>query len=292
MGTGKQPGREQPSDSPDHPGVSTRAGAVRPDYPGSGARRVGTLVLLRHGESTWNLENLFTGWHDVPLSEAGVKEATEAGRLMTEAGLRPGVVHESLLLRAIQTTQLALAEMQMAWVPVKRTWRLNERHYGALQGLNKRETAEKYGEDKVKVWRRSYDVRPPELEPSDERHPSHDPRYSALPPELLPSAECLKDVVERMLPYWYDAIVPDLLVQSCVLVSAHGNSLRALVKHLDGLSDQEVVELNIPTGVPRVYELSSDLRPRSWRYLGDPGQIEKRAAAVKAQASGTKSRST
>ena len=248
-------------------------------------KKAGTLILLRHGESTWNLENLFTGWTDVPLSDRGVKEAIEAGRLMREAGLRPGVVHESLLLRAIQTTQLALAEMERAWVPVKRTWRLNERHYGALQGLNKQQTADRYGEDKVKLWRRSYDVRPPELDPSDDRHPSHDPRYATMPPELLPSAECLKDVVERMLPYWYDAIVPDLLLQPCVLVSAHGNSLRALVKHLDQLSDDEVVELNIPTGVPRVYELDSALRPRSWRYLGDPAEVEKRAAAVKAQAS-------
>ncbi|TMD71437.1 MAG: 2,3-diphosphoglycerate-dependent phosphoglycerate mutase [Chloroflexi bacterium] len=253
---------------------------------------VGTLVLLRHGESTWNLENLFTGWTDVPLSERGVKEATEAGRLMKEAGLRPGVVHESLLLRAIQTTQRALAEMELSWIPVKRSWRLNERHYGALQGLNKQQTAEKYGEDKVKVWRRSYDVRPPDLDRTDKRHPSHDPRYAAMPPELLPGAECLKDVLERTLPYWYDAIVPDLLVHPCVLVSAHGNSLRALVKHLDGLSDAEVVELNIPTGVPRVYELDGDLRPKAWRYLGDPAEVERRAAAVKAQASGSKSSTT
>jgi 2,3-bisphosphoglycerate-dependent phosphoglycerate mutase len=252
----------------------------------------GTLVLLRHGESTWNLENLFTGWTDVPLSERGAKEATEAGRLMREAGLRPSVVHESLLLRAIQTTQGALAEMEMSWVPVKRTWRLNERHYGALQGLNKQQTADQYGEEKVKVWRRSYDVRPPELDPRDERHPSHDPRYAGMPPELLPSAESLKDVVDRMLPYWYDGIVPDLLVHPCVLVSAHGNSLRALVKHLDGLSDTEVVELNIPTGVPRVYELDSSFRPTSWRYLGDPDEVKRRAAAVRAQASGTKSRTT
>ena len=254
-------------------------------------RQPGTLVLLRHGESTWNLENLFTGWHDVPLSERGVQEARDAGRLMKEAGLRPAVVHESLLLRAIQTTQLALAEMEMSWVAVKRSWRLNERHYGALQGLNKKQTADKYGEEKVKLWRRSYDVRPPELEPSDKRHPSHDPRYATLPPELLPSAECLKDVVDRMLPYWYDAIVPDLLLHPCVLVSAHGNSLRALVKHLDTLGDQEVVELNIPTGVPRVYELAEGLRPRSWRYLGDPEEIAKRADAVKAQGSGSKSTS-
>jgi 2,3-bisphosphoglycerate-dependent phosphoglycerate mutase len=255
-------------------------------------RRTGTLILLRHGESTWNLENLFTGWHDVALSERGVKEAAEAGRLMQEAGLRPEIVHTSLLYRAIQTNELALGAMGLSWIPVKRSWRLNERHYGALQGFNKKQTAEQYGEDKVKLWRRSYDVRPPALEPSDKRHPSFDPRYAALPPELLPSAECLKDVVERMLPYWYDAIVPDLLLYSCVLVSAHGNSLRALVKHLDGLTEQQVVELDIPTGVPRVYELDGDFRPTSWRYLGDPADIERRAAAVKAQASGSKSSTT
>jgi len=252
----------------------------------------GTLVLLRHGESTWNVENLFTGWTDVPLSERGMQEAREAGRLMKDAGLRPAVVHESVLIRAIETTQLALAEMEMAWVPVKRSWRLNERHYGALQGLNKRQTSDEYGEAKVKLWRRSYDVRPPDLDPSDRRHPAHDPRYAALPPELLPAAECLKDVVERMLPYWYDAIVPDVLLHPCVLVSAHGNSLRALVKHLDGLSEEEVVELNIPTGVPRVYELAPDFQPRSWRYLGDPAEIERRAAAVKAQASRSKASTT
>jgi len=252
----------------------------------------GTLILVRHGESTWNLENLFTGWTDVPLSERGVKEAREAGRLMKDAGLRPSVVHESLLLRAIQTSELALAEMELSWIPVQRTWRLNERHYGALQGLNKQQTAEKYGEEKVRVWRRSYDVRPPALEPSDARHPSHDARYASLPPEILPGAECLKDVVERMLPYWYDAIVPDLLLHPCVLVSAHGNSLRALVKHLDGLSEEEVVELNIPTGVPRVYELDPQLRPKSWKYLGDPADVARRAAAVKSQASGSKSSGT
>ncbi len=249
------------------------------------AKRVGTLVLLRHGQSTWNLENLFTGWHDVPLSERGVGEAKEAGRLLKEAGLAPDVVHTSVLVRSIQTTDLALAELARTWIPVRRSWRLNERHYGALQGLNKKETAERYGEDKVKLWRRSYDVRPPELEPGDERHPSRDPRYAQLPPELLPSAECLKDVVVRMLPYWYDAIVPDLLRHPCVLVSAHGNSLRALVKHLDGLTEQEVVDLDIPTGVPRVYELKDDFAVRAWRYLGDPAEIERRAAAVKAQAS-------
>ncbi|HXJ49278.1 MAG TPA: 2,3-bisphosphoglycerate-dependent phosphoglycerate mutase, partial [Candidatus Acidoferrum sp.] len=171
------------------------------------------------------------------------------------------------------------------------SWRLNERHYGALQGLNKKETSEKFGADKVKLWRRSYDVRPPDLEPGDERHPSRDARYAELPPELLPSAECLKDVVERMLPYWYDAIVPDLHRFECVLVSAHGNSLRALVKHLDGLTEQEVVDLDIPTGVPRVYELGADFKPVSWRYLGDPEEIERRAAAVRAQGSGSGSES-
>jgi len=247
-------------------------------------RRPGTLILLRHGQSTWNLENLFTGWHDVPLSELGVTEAISAGRLIKEVGLAPDVVHTSLLVRAIETADLALAELERTWIPVRRSWRLNERHYGALQGLNKAQTAERYGADKVKVWRRSYEVRPPDLEPSDERHPSHDPRYASLPPELLPSAECLKDVVERMLPYWYDAIVPDLLQHSCVLVSAHGNSLRALVKHLDALSEQQVVQLDIPTGVPRVYELGADFKPESWRYLGGRVEIEGRAAAVRAHA--------
>ena len=248
------------------------------------SRNVGTLVLLRHGQSTWNLENLFTGWHDVPLSELGVTEAKEAGRLMRDADLAPTVVHTSVLVRAIQTADIALAEMKRTWIPVRRSWRLNERHYGALQGLNMKQTSDKYGEEKVKVWRRSYDVRPPALETNDERHASRDPRYAALPPELLPSAECLKDVVERMLPYWYDAIVPDLLREACVLVSAHGNSLRALVKHLEGLTDQQVVDLDIPTGVPRVYELGPDFKPRSSKYLGDPREIERRAAAVRAQA--------
>jgi 2,3-bisphosphoglycerate-dependent phosphoglycerate mutase len=246
-------------------------------------------VLLRHGQSTWNLENLFTGWHDVPLSDQGKAEATEAGRLMHAAGLAPAVVHTSVLVRAIQTADLALAEMQRTWIPVRRSWRLNERHYGALEGLNKKETATKFGEDKVKVWRRSYDVRPPALETHDERHPSHDPRYAGMPPELLPSAECLDDVVVRMLPYWYDGIVPDLSREQCVLVSAHGNSLRALVKHLDKLTDEQVVDLDIPTGVPRVYELNHDFTPRSSRYLGDPKEIERRAAAVRNQASSPKS---
>jgi len=243
-----------------------------------------TLVLLRHGQSTWNLENLFTGWHDVPLSEHGVEEAREAGRQLTLAGLQPDIVHTSVLIRAIQTADIALGEMGRSWIPVRRSWRLNERHYGALQGLNKKETSERYGADQVKLWRRSYDVRPPALEPADERHPARDSRYAALPPELLPSSECLQDVVARMLPYWYDSIVPDLLTHTCVLISAHGNSLRALVKHLDGLSEQEVVDLDIPTGVPRVYNLRADFSVSSWRYLGDPAEIERRAAEVKSQA--------
>lgn len=220
----------------------------------------------------------------MPLSDLGVTEAKEAGRLMQAAGLAPAIVHTSVLVRAIQTADLALTEMKRTWIPVRRSWRLNERHYGALQGLNKKETAARFGEDKVKVWRRSYDVRPPALETKDERHPSHDLRYADLPPELLPSAECLKDVVERMLPYWYDSIVPDLRRESCVLVSAHGNSLRALVKHIDGLTEQQVVDLDIPTGVPKVYELNHDFTPRSSRYLGDPQEIERRAAAVRNQA--------
>ena len=242
-------------------------------------------MLLRHGQSTWNLQNLFTGWYDVPLSEQGIEEAKEAGRLMGQAGLLPEVVHTSVLVRSIQTTDLALAEMGRTWIPVRRSWRLNERHYGALQGLNKKETAERYGEAQVKLWRRSYDVRPPDLEPGDERSAAHDPRYAGLPPEIVPRAECLKDVVARMLPYWYDAIAPDLLTFGCVLVSAHGNSLRALVKHLDGLGEQEVVDLDIPTGVPGVYDLKEDFTVNRWRYLGDPAEIERRAAAVKAQAS-------
>src|ERR1700687_4600898 len=238
-------------------------------------RQPGTLVLLSHWQITCNLENPRTGWHDVPPSEHGDTEAIESGRLMKEAGLLPEVVHTSLLLRAIETADLDLFELGRSWIPVRRSWRLNERHYGALQGLNKAQTAARYGEEQVKVWRRSYDVRPPALEPSDERHPLTDRRYADLPPELVPSAECLKDVLDRMLPYWYDAIVPDLLRYSCVLVSAHGNSLRALVKHLDGLTDRQVIDLDIPTGVPRVYELDADFKPASWRYLRDPEEIER-----------------
>jgi 2,3-bisphosphoglycerate-dependent phosphoglycerate mutase len=248
-----------------------------------------TLVLLRHGESTWNASNQFTGWFDCPLSERGLEEATEAGRLMTQVGLRPDVCHTSVLTRAIQTADLALEAMDLLWLPVRRSWRLNERHYGALQGLNKAQTAEKYGEAQVKVWRRSYDVPPPAVEPDDERHPRHDPRYAGLPPDLLPATESLKDVVGRMLPYWYDAIVPDLRAHRCVLVAAHGNSLRALVKHLDGISDEEITELNMPTGIPRVYRLDADLRSLRAEYLGDPEEVAARSAAVAAQASARRS---
>jgi 2,3-bisphosphoglycerate-dependent phosphoglycerate mutase len=247
--------------------------------------RTATLVLLRHGQSTWNLENLFTGWHDVPLSEQGERESSEAGRLLREDDIRPDVLHTSVQLRAIQTAELALAEMGCSWLPVRRTWRLNERHYGALQGLNKAQTAEKYGEDQVKLWRRSYDVRPPALEAGDKRHPAHDRRYADLPPEVLPATECLQDVVARMLPYWYDAIVPELRRGIVPLVVAHGNSLRALVKHLDALSEAAVVELNIPTGIPLIYELDRELRPIKSRYLGDPGEARARAEAVSRQAS-------
>ncbi len=242
------------------------------------------LVLLRHGESLWNLENLFTGWTDVELTDGGKEEAAEAGRLMAEEGFQFGVLHTSVLLRAIHTAEISLREMGLHWLPVRRHWRLNERHYGALQGLNKKETAEQHGAEQVLVWRRSYDTPPPPLEPGDERHPRHDARYRDLPPDLLPATECLADVVERMLPYWYDAIVPDLLAGRRPLIVAHGNSLRALVKHLDGMSEEEVVELNIPTGIPLVYELDDDLQPVSKRYLGDPEAAAAAAAAVARQA--------
>ncbi len=243
-----------------------------------------TLVLLRHGESVWNLENVFTGWTDVPLSDKGVEEAREAGRLLHGAGLRFDVAHTSVLRRAIDTLTLALAEMDLGWIEVKKHWRLNERHYGALQGLNKRETAERHGAEQVHVWRRSYDTPPPPLDADDERHPRHDPRYAWMPPELVPATECLADVVDRMLPYWYDAIVPDLRRGRRVIVAAHGNSLRALVKHLDGISDEEIPDLNIPTGVPLVYELDNDLRPVTSEYLGDPDAVAAAAEAVAKQA--------
>ncbi len=245
------------------------------------------LIIIRHGQSVWNLENLFTGWTDVDLTAQGEEEALQAGKLMLAEGLTPDVLHTSVQIRAIRTAEIALREMDRSWLPVRRHWRLNERHYGALQGLNKAQTAERHGADQVHTWRRSYDIPPPPLELDDDRHPIHDPRYAELAPEQLPATECLKDVVERMLPYWYDAIIPDLRDGRSVLVVAHGNSLRALVKHLEDISDDEIPSLNIPTGVPRVYELGDDLRPTGeGRYLGDPEAIAAAAEAVANQAKG------
>ena len=243
-----------------------------------------TLVLLRHGQSSWNLENVFTGWTDVPLSELGVTEAKAAGKIMKDEGLRFDVAHTSLLERAIDTLHLALIEMGQVWIPVVKSWRLNERHYGALQGLNKKETVEQHGKEQVHIWRRSYATPPPALDPMDQRHPGHDPRYAWMPPDLLPATECLKDVVERMLPYWHDAIVPDLRAGKTVIVAAHGNSLRALVKHLDGISDEEIPDLNIPTGIPLLYELDENLEPINSRYLGDAAAAAAAAEAVAKQA--------
>ncbi|MBM4358989.1 MAG: phosphoglyceromutase [Deltaproteobacteria bacterium] len=243
-----------------------------------------TLILLRHGESEWNALNLFTGWTDVPLSAKGLTEAREAGRMLADAGVLPDVLHTSLLVRAIHTANLALEAAGRSWIPVRRSWRLNERHYGALQGLDKKQTTDRHGKDQVFVWRRSYDVPPPALEAADDRHPRRDARYAELAPDALPPTECLKDVVVRMLPYWYDAIVPDLRAGKVVLVAAHGNSLRALVKHLDGIADDAIAELNIPTGIPRIYELDADLRAVSSRYLGDADAAARAAEAVAKQA--------
>ena len=242
------------------------------------------LVLLRHGQSTWNLENVFTGWTDVPLSERGEEEARAAGRIMREEGLEFDIAHTSLLRRAINTLHLALLEMDQVWIPVVKHWRLNERHYGALQGLNKKETSDQYGKEQVHVWRRSYSTPPPALDPMDERYPGNDPRYSWMPPDLLPATECLEDVVARMLPYWHDAIVPDLRAGRTPVVAAHGNSLRAVVRHLDDISDEEIPDLNIPTGIPLLYELDDDLRPISSRYLGDADAAKAAAEAVAKQA--------
>jgi 2,3-bisphosphoglycerate-dependent phosphoglycerate mutase len=244
-----------------------------------------TLVLLRHGESVWNLENIFTGWTDVELSERGLAEARSAGELLKQSGIVVDVLHTSFLRRAINTAAVALDVMDLGWIPVHRNWRLNERHYGALQGLNKKETADRYGADQVHVWRRSYDTPPPALTPEDERHPRFDPRYRNLAPEQIPATECLADVVARMLPYWYDDIVPDLRQHRTVMVVAHGNSLRALVKHLEGIPDAEIVELNIPTGIPLVMKLDRDLNVLDSSYLGDQEAAKAAAAAVAAQAS-------
>ena len=238
------------------------------------------LVLLRHGESTWNKENRFTGWTDVDLSAAGIEEARAAGRLIKSAGFEFDIAYTSLLKRAIRTLWLALDEMDRLWLPVEKNWRLNERHYGDLQGLNKAEMATKFGEKQVLVWRRSYDIPPPELSTSDSRYEGKDPRYSGI---TVPRTECLKDTVARAVPFWNSTIAPAIKAGRRVLVAAHGNSLRAMVKHLDGISDSEIVGLNIPTGIPLVYELDDALRPKKHYYLGDPAEVERRIAAVSAQ---------
>ncbi|MBW8878399.1 MAG: 2,3-diphosphoglycerate-dependent phosphoglycerate mutase [Acidobacteria bacterium] len=241
------------------------------------------LVLLRHGESTWNVENRFTGWTDVDLSPKGIEEAHEGGRLLREGGYTFDVAYTSLLKRAIRTLWITLDEMDLMWIPVHRSWRLNERHYGALQGLNKAETAAKYGDAQVLVWRRSYSEPPPPLTSDDPRYPGRDRRYAGLKPEEIPLAESLKDTVARFLPYWHQTIVPDLQAGKRVLIAAHGNSLRALVKHLDDISEEKIVGLNIPTGIPLVYELDDDLTPVRSYYLGDPEAARKAAEAVAKQ---------
>jgi 2,3-bisphosphoglycerate-dependent phosphoglycerate mutase len=241
------------------------------------------LVLVRHGESDWNKENRFTGWTDVDLSEKGRQEALEAGAVLQSGGYTFDVAYTSVLKRAIRTLWIVLDEMDLMWIPVHRSWRLNERHYGALQGLNKAETAEKFGEAQVKIWRRSYDIRPPELKPDDERFPGRDPRYRALRKDELPLTECLKDTVARFLPLWHETIAPAIQRGQKVLIAAHGNSLRALVKYLDNVSEQEIVELNIPTGMPLVYELDDQLQPLNRYYLGDPEKVKAAMEAVAAQ---------
>jgi len=243
-----------------------------------------TVVLLRHGESTWNKEGRFTGWTDVDLSERGVQQALAAGRMLAAEGYTFDVVVQSLLKRAIKTTWLVLEEMDRMWLPIHNDWRLNERHYGALQGLNKKDTAVRHGEEQVSVWRRSYDVRPPALADDDERHPGRDPRYAGIRPQELPVAESLKDVVARLLPCWHERIAPAIRCGQRVLISAHGNSLRALVKCLDDVGESEIAELNIPTGVPLVYQLDEELTPRRHYYLGDPAAVAAAARAVADQA--------
>lgn len=248
------------------------------------------LVLLRHGESDWNRENRFTGWMDVDLSPTGIEEAKRAGRVLLEKGFTFDVAFTSLLKRAIRTLWIVMDQMDLMWIPVHRSWQLNERHYGALQGLNKAETAAKHGEQQVKIWRRSYDIPPPSLDPSDPRFPGHDRRYDDLARDQLPRTESLKDTVARFLPYWRDVIAPVVQSKKRVIIAAHGNSLRALVKHLDGISDADIVELNIPTGLPLVYELDQNLRPLRREYLGDPEQVRKaqEAVAKQGQAAGGK----
>ena len=241
------------------------------------------LVLLRHGESTWNKENRFTGWTDVDLTEQGRQEAKAAGQVLKKDGFSFDIAYCSVMKRALRTLWIVLDELDELWIPVEKTWRLNERHYGALQGLNKSETAAQYGEDQVLVWRRSYDIPPLPLEKSDERYPGHDPRYRDVPAADLPLTECLKDTVDRFLPYWHEVIAPQVKAGKKVVIAAHGNSLRALVKYLDDLSEEEVLKLNIPTGVPLVYELDDDLKPLKRYYLGDQEAIAAAMAAVASQ---------
>ena len=243
-----------------------------------------TLIMIRHGESEWNAKGLFTGWVDARLSERGRTEAGRAGQQLADAGLRPEVVHTSVLIRAIETANIALDVAGLGWLPVRRSWRLNERHYGALQGKDKAQTRQQYGDEQFMIWRRSYDVPPPPLSDDDPLSQAADPRYAQLPAELRPRTECLRDVLLRMLPYWYDAIIPDLAAGRTTLIVAHGNSLRALVKHLDGISDDEIADLNIPTGMPLVYELDSGFRPvqAGGRYL-DPDAAAAAAEAVRSQ---------
>jgi len=245
-----------------------------------------TLVLIRHGQSEWNLENRFTGWTDVDLTAQGAREAVDGARLLKEAGLSFDLAHTSLLKRAVRTLWLVQDAMDLMWLPVFKTWRLNERHYGALQGLNKAETAQKYGDEQVFVWRRSYDTPPPELEAGDERFPGNDPRYADLDPAILPRSESLKMTIDRTMPYWFNTIAPEIRAGQRVLIVAHGNSLRGLVKYLDGMSDQEITTLNIPTGLPLVYELRDDLVPVKRYYLGDQEAAAKAAEAVANQAKG------
>ncbi|MDA8046235.1 MAG: 2,3-diphosphoglycerate-dependent phosphoglycerate mutase [Actinomycetota bacterium] len=249
-----------------------------------------TLVLVRHGQSSWNLENRFTGWWDVPLSDQGQKEARSAGALLSEAGLVVDRAHTSLLTRAIHTLELALGEMGQSWVPVARSWRLNERHYGGLTGLDKAATREKYGDEQFRQFRRSFDVAPPPMEPGHPYDVRSDPRYRHLPVDVMPTTECLADVIARMLPYWYDAIAPDLIEGRTVLVAAHGNSLRALIKHLDDLSDEAITGLEIPTGVPIVYQMDASLAVSAKRELGDPTAIAAAAEAVRRQGERERSR--
>jgi 2,3-bisphosphoglycerate-dependent phosphoglycerate mutase len=246
----------------------------------------GTLVILRHGESTWNQLNLFTGWHDVPLNDKGLAEGAAAGWTMSDAGLRFDVAHTSVLSRAVVTCHLALEALGQVWLPVQRHWRLNERHYGALQGLDKKATTERHGAEQTKLWRRSYDVPPPPVAQDSPEHPVNDPRYRLLPPDVLPAAECLKDVVARVLPYWHDVVAPQLLGGQNVLITAHGNSLRALVMHLEDVSEKDIAELNIPTGAPKRYEFDAALRPTLAEYLGDADAVAAAAAKVAAQAGG------